>query len=74
MKVINRAGRLKKLGTIESGCLFATEYDCYYIATDKYNNDERLCVNVESGIILKIPTNRDIETLDYATIELTGRE
>ena len=72
MKVINRAGRLKKLGTIESGCLFKLN-DCYYIATAEFDDEDRLCVNVESGIILKISTYRDIETLDYATIELTGR-
>ena len=73
MKVISRAGRLKKLGAIENGCLFKTDYDCYYIATDEFDDEERLCVNVESGVILKISTSRDIETLDYASIELTGR-
>ena len=72
MTVINRAGRLKKLGEIENGCLFKTGCECY-IATDEFDDYERLCVNVESGIILKISTSRDIETLDYASIELTGR-
>ena len=73
MKVINRAGRLKKLGTIESGCLFKLN-ECYYIASRIDDKDyRRLCVNVESGDIVPIIYSEDVETLDYATIELTGR-
>lgn len=74
MKVISRAGRLKKLGAIENGCLFKLNL-CYYIATDEFNSNDnrRICVNAESGVLIPIDESLEVETLDYATIELTGR-
>ena len=70
MKVISRSGRLKEIEMVEAGSLFKCTYG-YYLATDEYAKDNRrLCVNVESGVIVPFQKNTGVETVDYATIEI----